>query len=65
MIVKVERTLKRAKTAERNCAMCENTFHQPAAKNQNINVVKQSIASIVRYSLGQKKISIHYLTSHN
>ena len=40
MILKVERTLKCAKTAERNCAMCENTFHQPAAKNQNVNVVK-------------------------
>ena len=40
MILKVERTLKCAKTAERNCAMCENTFHQPATKNQNVNVVK-------------------------
>ena len=65
MIVKVEQTLKCAKTAERNCATCENTFHQPAAKNQNVNVVKQSIASVVRYSLGQEKISIHYLTGQN
>ena len=65
MILKVERTLKRAKTAERNCATCENTFHQPAAKNQKVNVVKQSIASVVRYSLGQEKISIHYLTGQN
>ena len=40
MILKVERTLKHAKTTERNSTMCECIFHQLAVKNVNINVVK-------------------------
>ena len=40
MILKVEQTLKHAKTAERNSTRCECIFHQLAVKNVNVNVVK-------------------------
>ena len=40
MILKVERTLKHAKTMERNSTTCECIFHQLAVKNVNVNVVK-------------------------
>ena len=56
MILKVERTLKHAKTTERNSTMCECIFHQLAVKNVNGNVEKRSIASVIRYSLGQKNL---------
>ena len=31
-------------------------FHQLAAQNLNVNVVQQSIASVIRYSKGKKQI---------
>ena len=40
MILKVERTLKHAKTAKRNSTTCECIFHQLDVKNLNDNVVK-------------------------
>ena len=40
MMLKVKRTLKHAKTTERNSTMCECIFHQLAVKNINVNVVK-------------------------
>ena len=41
MILKVERTLKHTKTAERNSTRCECIFYQLAVKNVNVNVVKK------------------------
>ena len=39
MIFKVEQTLKRAKTAERNSTTCECILHQLAIKNVNVFVL--------------------------
>ena len=60
MILKVERTLKRAKTAERNSTTCECIFHQLDVKNLNDNVVKT-----IYCQRNLIFISIHYLTGQN
>ena len=60
-----KRTLKGAKLAESNSTTCEWIFQQLAAKNLNVSAVQRSIASIIRYSVGKKNYSIHYLTSQN
>ena len=66
MILKVEQTLKHAKTRERNSTMCECIFHQLAVKNVNVNVVKTIYCQRNSIFLLAKKIySIHYLTSQN
>ena len=65
MILKVERTLKHAKTAERNSTRCECIFHQLAVKNVNVNVVKMIYCQHNSIFLRQKNYSIHYLTSQN
>ena len=44
------------KIAERNSTTCEWIFHQLAAKNLNVNAVQWSIASVIRYSRGKKKL---------
>ena len=59
-------TLKRAKTAERNSTTCECIFHQFAVKNVNVSVVITIYCQHNWISLRQKKIiSIHYLTGQN
>ena len=66
MILKVEWALKHTKTTETKYATCENTFHQPAAKNQNVNVVKTIYCQRSSIFLQQKKKnSIHYLPRQN
>ena len=42
-----------------NSKTCEWIFHQLAAKNLNVNAVQWSIASVIRYSIGKKKIIVH------
>ena len=66
MILKVERTLKRAKTAERNSTTCECILHQLDAKNLNVNVIQTICCQHILIFIRQKKnYSIHYLTGQN
>ena len=67
MILKVERTWKHAKTAERNSTICVNAFFTNLLpKNVNVNVVIMIYCQGNSKFLGQKKnYSIHYLTSQN
>ena len=61
-----KRTWKRAKIAKRNSAKCKWIFHQLAAKNFNVNVVQGSTASVIRYSIGKKKVILFlHLTGQN
>ena len=64
MILKVEQTLKHAKTTEKNF-MCECIFHHLAVKNVNINLVKIIYCQRNLIFLRQKKYTIHYLTGQN
>ena len=57
MILNVERTLKHAKTAERNSTMCECIFHQLAVKNVNVSVVKMIYCQHNSIFLRQKIIA--------
>ena len=60
------KTLKQAKTVERNSTTCECIFHQLAVKNVNVNVVKTIYCQRSSIFLGEKKnYSIHYLTGQN
>ena len=65
IILKVERTLKRAKTMERNSTTCECIFHQLAVKNVNVNVVITIYCQHNSIFFGQKNYSIRYLTGQN
>ena len=67
MILKVERTWKHTKTAERNSTICVNAFFTNLLpKNVNVNVVIMIYCQGNSKFLGQKKnYSIHYLTSQN
>ena len=65
MILKVEQTLKHAKTTEKNSTTGECIFHQLAVKNVNVNVVKTIYCQRNSIFLRQKNYSIHYLTGQN
>ena len=56
-----KRTSKWAKIAERNSTTWKWIFHQLAAKNFNINAVQQYTASIIRYSIGKKKLYYSFI----
>ena len=66
MILKIEWTLKRAKTAERNSTMCQCTFRPLATKNLNVDVEIMIYSQHNSTFLRQKKYySIHYLPIQN
>ena len=65
MIFKVERTLKCAKTVERNSTMCECIFYQLAVKNVNVNVVIPIYCQHNLMFLRKKNYSIQYLTGQS
>ena len=56
IILKVERTLRRVKTTERNSTTCECIFHQLVVKNVNVNVVITIYCQHNSIFFGQKKI---------
>ena len=58
------KTLKHAKTAERNSTTSECIFHKLAVKNVNVNVVKTIYCQRNSIFLA-KNYSIHYLTGQN
>ena len=58
------KTLKHAKTAERNSTTSECIFHKLAVKNVNVNVVKTIYCQRNLIFLA-KNYSIHYLTGQN
>ena len=59
------KTLKHAKTAERNSTTNECIFHKLAVKNVNVNVVKTIYCQRNSIFLAKKNYSIHYLTGQN
>ena len=63
MIFKVEQTLKRAKTAERNSTTCECILHQLAIKNVNVFVLITIYCQ--RNSIFLRPKNIQYLAGYH